>query len=151
MRLVVQRVNKAQVLIDHKVFSKINHGLLVLLAIENEDDETDLQWLVKKLIGLRIFSDENGRMNLSIKELGGDLMVVSQFTLFGNVKKGSRPSFTRSAKPELAIPLYESFLKQCELLLGKKPASGKFGGDMKISLENDGPVTLILDSKNKNL
>lgn len=151
MRLVIQRVNHAHLHIDGSLFSKIGKGLVVLIGVEKEDSLEDGDWLVQKLIGLRIFSDDNGQMNRSLLDMDGDLLVVSQFTLFGNVKKGSRPSFIRSAGADLAIPLYEDFLKKCELKLGKSIATGNFGANMKVSLENDGPVTLILDSKNKNL
>lgn len=124
---------------------------MVLVAVEKEDGVEDVDWLVQKLIGLRVFSDENALMNLSLMDVEGELMLVSQFTLYGSVKKGTRPSFIRSANPEIAIPLYEDFIKKCELKLNKKVSTGKFGADMKVSLENDGPVTLLLDSKNKNI
>lgn len=151
MRLVIQRVNHAQLHINQELFSEIGKGLLVLVGVEKDDQEEDADWLAQKLIGLRIFSDENGLMNLSLENVQGQLMLVSQFTLFGSVKKGTRPSFIRSAGPDQAIPLYESFIKKCELKLNREVSTGKFGADMKVSLENDGPVTLILDSKNKDI
>ncbi len=151
MRLVVQRVDKAQLFINKDLYSEIGNGLVVFVAVEKEDEKEDLNWVLNKLLGLRIFSDENGLMNLSILDVKGELMVVSQFTLFGSVKKGTRPSFIRSAGSDLAIPMYGSFVENCKLKLNQKVATGKFGADMKVSLENNGPVTLILDSKNKNI
>jgi len=149
MRLVIQRVSSAKVKINNTVHSSIASGLLVLLGIEEEDTTEDIAYLVQKLIALRIFSDENGKMNLDLKQMNGELLIVSQFTLFASTKKGNRPSFIRSAKPEKAVPLYEKFISECEKITGKKPKTGVFGADMKVELLNDGPVTIILDSKNK--
>lgn len=148
MRAVIQRVAKASVTIDNKVNGSINSGLLVLLAIEDNDTNADIEWLSKKIAQLRIFSDVDGKMNLSVKEIGGDILLISQFTLFASTKKGNRPGFTRSAKPEIAIPLYEQFIEELEILLEKKVQTGIFGADMKVELLNDGPVTIIIDSKN---
>ena len=148
MRAVIQRVAKASVTIDNKVNGSINSGLLVLLAIEESDTHADIGWLSKKIAQLRIFSDVDGKMNLSVKEIGGDILLISQFTLFASTKKGNRPGFTRSAKPEIAIPLYEQFIEELEILLEKKVQTGIFGADMKVELLNDGPVTIIIDSKN---
>lgn len=148
MRAVIQRVNKAFVEIDQKIISKINYGLVIFLGIHAEDEIKDLEWLVKKIEGLRIFSDQNGKMNLSINEIDGEIMVISQFTLFASTKKGNRPSFLWAAKPEKAIPLYEQFIIKMESKTHKKIATGVFGADMKIMLENDGPVTIIIDSQN---
>jgi len=149
MLAVVQRVNKASVTIGGVVKSNINKGLLVLIGIGNEDNEEDVEWLCKKIISMRIFSDEEGKMNLSIVDISGDLLLVSQFTLFASTKKGNRPSFIEAAKPDFAIPLYEKFVKMCERELGKYIMTGEFGADMKVELVNDGPVTILLDSKNK--
>jgi len=148
MIAVVQRVSIASVSIDHNIVGTIGKGLMVLLGIETEDHEPDADWLVRKLVALRIFDDNNGVMNLSVIDIGGDLLVVSQFTLHGSTRKGNRPSYIRAAKPEKAIPLYQYFITECELGLGKKVASGEFGADMQVSLINDGPVTIIMDSKN---
>ena len=147
MRLVIQRVSKASVSIDNTVHSAINNGLLVLLGIEEADDESDIDWLVSKLINMRIFSDAEGKMNLSVKEINGDILLVSQFTLHAFTKKGNRPSFIKAARPEKAIPLYESFIKKCNVELGKECKTGIFGADMKVELINDGPVTIFVDSK----
>lgn len=151
MRLVVQRVSQAQLFINQELYSEIDKGLVVFVAVEKEDGKDDLDWILKKLLGLRIFSDEKGQMNLSIQDVKGELMLVSQFTLFGSLRKGSRPSFIRSAGPDVAIPLYESLIENCKSKLTEKVVTGKFGADMKVSLENDGPVTILLDSKNKNI
>ncbi|HNF47928.1 MAG TPA: D-aminoacyl-tRNA deacylase [Chitinophagales bacterium] len=148
MRAVIQRVAKASVTIDNKVNGSINSGLLVLLAIEENDTHTDIEWLSKKITQLRIFSDVDGKMNLSVKEIGGDILLISQFTLFASTKKGNRPGFTRSAKPEIAIPIYEQFILSLQIQLQKKIQTGIFGADMKVELLNDGPVTIIIDSKN---
>lgn len=147
MRAIIQRVSKASVTIDDYVKSQINKGLLVLLGIEENDNEKDIEWLVKKIINMRIFSDENDKMNLSVQDVDGDILVISQFTLFASTKKGNRPSFIQAAKPITAIPLYEQFLSMLKEALGKEIYSGEFGADMKIALINDGPVTIILDSK----
>lgn len=147
--MVIQRVSFASVTIDEKVKSAIGKGLLVLAGFEETDTKEDLQWMAAKLVNLRIFSDENGMMNLSVKEVQGDVLIVSQFTLHATTKKGNRPSFIRAAKPDVAIPLYEQFVKLVETELGKTVATGEFGADMKVSLLNDGPVTIIIDSKNR--
>lgn len=149
MRVVIQRVSKASVSIDEKIYSAINTGLLVLLGIENDDTEKDIDWLVKKIIQLRIFSDSAGKMNLSVQDIEGDILVVPQFTLFASTQKGNRPSFIRSAKPDIAIPLYEQFISEVEKTLGRKIQTGIFGADMQIELLNDGPVTISIDSKEK--
>lgn len=149
MRIVLQRVAEASVTIDGQVKSSIQKGLLLLLGIEPNDSQEDINWLAKKVVGMRIFSDVEDKMNLSVKDIKGDIIVVSQFTLYANVKKGTRPSFIRAARPETAIPLYENFVKTVEQLLEKKVGTGEFGAAMKVSLLNDGPVTIILDSKQK--
>ena len=149
MKAVVQRVHKASVTIDNKIISQINQGLLVLLGITAEDNHEDIQWLANKIVNLRIFNDNSGTMNNSVIDSGGDLIIVSQFTLMANTKKGNRPSYIRAAKPEIAIPLYEKFIQKTEVLLGKKIGTGVFGADMKIDLQNDGPVTIIIDTENK--
>ncbi|HUH29642.1 D-aminoacyl-tRNA deacylase [Gelidibacter sp.] len=148
MKAVIQRVSNASVTIDHKQVASINSGLLILLGIVNEDTQEDIQWLTRKIANLRIFEDENGVMNRSLIEVDGDAIVVSQFTLHASTKKGNRPSYIKAAKPEVAIPLYESFINQLEQDLGKTVQTGQFGADMKVQLINDGPVTIILDSKN---
>ena len=149
MRIVIQRVTSASVSIDTKVHNAIGKGLLVLVGFEESDSSEDIQWISKKIVDLRIFSDLEGKMNLSIKEIQGELLVVSQFTLFASTKKGNRPSFIRSAKPEIAIPLYESFLSELALLHPTPIKTGIFGADMQVSLVNDGPVTISIDSKNR--
>ena len=149
MKAVIQRVSSCSVTIDNKVVANIQKGLLVLVGFEDADNNEDLIWLTSKIANLRIFGDENDVMNLSLKEVGGDMIIVSQFTLHSNTKKGNRPSYIKAAKPETAIPLYESFIKQMETELGKKVQTGKFGADMKVALLNDGPVTIIIYSKNK--
>lgn len=148
MRAVIQRVSKASVTIGGKIKEEIQSGLLVLLGIEENDTGKDIGWLVKKIIQLRIFSDADGKMNLSVQDINGDILVISQFTLFASTKKGNRPSFLRSAKPDIAIPLYEQFLSELQHQLNKELYSGEFGADMKVELINDGPVTIIIDSKN---
>ena len=148
MRILVQRVSGASVSIEEKIHSEIGKGLLVLLGIENADGEEDISWLSNKISNLRIFDDQQGIMNLSVKETGGEILVVSQFTLHASTKKGNRPSYIQAAKPEIAIPLYEKFIRQIEKETGKKIFTGEFGADMKVSLINDGPVTIIIDSKN---
>ena len=149
MKAVVQRVSKASVTVDGKIISNIGDGLLVLLGIENEDDKSDIVWLSRKIVNLRIFNDENGVMNVSLIEKGGDAIVVSQFTLHASTKKGNRPSYLKAAKPEVSIPLYDEFVQQLEDDLGKKIGTGIFGADMKVDLVNDGPVTIIIDTKNR--
>ena len=149
MRAVIQRVSNGKVSINGIEASIINHGLLLFLGIEKEDTKEDLKWLVNKIINLRIFNDLNGVMNVSLLDSKGELLVISQFTLIASSKKGNRPSYVRAAKHDLAIPLYESFIKLCEEKLPGKVKSGVFGEDMKVELSNEGPVTLILDSKRK--
>jgi len=147
MRVVIQRTTQASVTIDGIVVSEIGQGLLVLVGIENDDVIADAQWIASKIVQMRIFSDGEGKMNLSVKDVDGDLLVVSQFTLHASTKKGNRPSFLRAARPEIAIPLYEQFLGLLETELGKPVLRGFFGADMKIALVNDGPVTLLIDSR----
>lgn len=149
MRIVIQRVLEAEVKVEGVVKGAISQGLMVLLGIETTDTDHDIDWLVNKLVNLRIFNDSNGIMNQSLLAIEGELLVISQFTLMAASKKGNRPSYIRAAKHEIAIPLYEKFLRLSELKLGKKVVSGVFGADMKLGLINDGPVTLILDSKNR--
>lgn len=149
MRVIIQRVSEASVTIDQKIKSQIQQGFLILLGIEPADNEEDIQWLCKKISGLRIFGDENGLMNISIKDIAGEIIVVSQFTLHASTKKGNRPSFIKAAKPDIAIPLYETFVKQLGMISGRPVHTGEFGADMKVALINDGPVTIIIDSKNK--
>ncbi|MFM7661177.1 MAG: D-aminoacyl-tRNA deacylase [Bacteroidota bacterium] len=149
MRVIIQRVSSASVVIQNKVFNSIEKGLLVFVGFEESDSKDDIQWISKKIIDLRIFSDSDGKMNLSVLEIQGELLVISQFTLFASTKKGNRPSFIRSAKPEIAIPLYESFLVELALLRSTPIKTGIFGADMKVSLINDGPVTISIDSKNR--
>ena len=149
MRFVIQRVSEASVTINDMVYSAISKGFLVLVGIEELDTQEDADWLCAKLINLRIFSDEDGKMNVSLLDIKGDVLLVSQFTLFASTKKGNRPSFIKSAKPELAIPLYEYCISQLTNLLQKPIKTGQFGADMKVSLVNDGPVTILIDSKNK--
>ncbi len=149
MRTVIQRVSKASVTIEGQVKSQIRQGMLVLLGICDEDDKEDIEWMVRKIINLRIFDDENGVMNKSILETGGDILVVSQFTLYASYKKGNRPSWIKAAKPETAVPLYEEFCRILQLSLGKNIGTGEFGANMKVELLNDGPVTICMDTKNK--
>lgn len=149
MRVTIQRVSEASVTIDRKVKSSIGKGLLVLAGFEEADTAEDLEWMSAKIVNLRIFQDENEQMNLSVKDVNGDILIVSQFTLHALTKKGNRPSFIRAAKTDVAIPLYEKFLALVEHDLGKTPGSGEFGADMKVALVNDGPVTINIDSKNK--
>ena len=150
MRVVVQRVSSASVTINGAVKSAIEKGLLILLGIEDADTDEDIDWLVKKICQLRIFEDESGVMNKSLEETGGDALVVSQFTLHASTKKGNRPSYIRASKPDVAIPMYEKFLSAIEAKLGKPVGSGEFGADMKVNLLNDGPVTIVIDSQNKD-
>ena len=149
MRTVIQRVKHASVSIDNKIKSKIEKGLLVFVGIEDSDTDDDVVWLCKKIINLRIFDDQNGIMNCSVKEIGGEILVVSQFTLMASTKKGNRPSYIRASKPEIAVPLYNYFCKTMENMLEKSIQTGTFGADMKVDLLNDGPVTIWIDSKNK--
>ncbi|MBD0852287.1 D-aminoacyl-tRNA deacylase [Maribacter arenosus] len=149
MKAVVQRVSKASVTVDGKIISTIADGLLVLLGIENQDNKSDIDWLSRKIVNLRIFNDENGVMNTSLIEKGGEAIVVSQFTLHASTKKGNRPSYLKAAKPEVSIPLYEEFVQRLEHDLGKKVGTGIFGADMKVDLVNDGPVTIIIDTQNR--
>lgn len=149
MRVLIQRVKKASVIIEGKLFSEINHGLLILLGIENADSKEDIEWLTGKISKLRIFSDENDAMNLSVQDIDGECLVVSQFTLHANTKKGNRPSFIKAAKPEFAIPLYQEFIFQLENQTNKKVLTGSFGAMMDVALINDGPVTIWIDSKNR--
>ncbi len=149
MKAVLQRVSKASVTIEGDKVADIKAGLLILVGIEDADTQEDIDWLAAKIVKLRIFSDTDGLMNLSVQDIDGDVIVVSQFTLHAATKKGNRPSYIRAAKPDVAIPLYESFVNQMEKELGKKVQTGEFGADMKVALLNDGPVTIIIDTKNK--
>ena len=149
MKVVIQRVSKASVTIDGEKVASISTGLLILLGIVNEDTLEDIKWLTNKIVNLRIFGDENDIMNNSLLDVNGNAVVVSQFTLHASTKKGNRPSYIKAAKPDVAVPLYESFVKQLEVDLGKKVQTGQFGAHMKVALINDGPVTIIIDSKNK--
>ena len=149
MRIVIQRVKHASVSIEGKVKSKIGKGYMILVGICSEDTEEDIKWLVKKIIGLRIFDDENGVMNLSIKDVGGDILVVSQFTLMASYKKGNRPSLLKAAPHSISIPLYNQFCKELEEALGKPIGTGEFGAMMEVDLLNDGPTTICMDTKNK--
>jgi len=149
MKVVIQRVSKASVTIDGNKVASIGNGLLILLGIVEEDTQEDIKWLSGKIINLRIFEDENAVMNRSLLDVNGEIIAVSQFTLHASTKKGNRPSYIRAAKPETAIPLYETFIKQLESDLGKKVQTGQFGADMKVELINDGPVTILIDSKNR--
>jgi D-aminoacyl-tRNA deacylase len=149
MRVVVQRVTSASVTINDHVFSAIGQGLLVLVGIEDSDDATDVEWLTNKLINIRIFNDTFGVMNLSVKDLQGEFLVVSQFTLHASTKKGNRPSYIRASKGDIAIPLYESFVQHLRQVSGLPVKTGQFGADMKVALLNDGPVTIVMDTKNK--
>lgn len=149
MRAVIQRVSKASVTIGGKIKSSIGNGLLIFLGIEDADTNEDIEWLSGKISNLRIFNDASDVMNLSVKEIDGEILIVSQFTLHASTKKGNRPSYIRASKPEIAIPLYEKFILQVENDLGKKVSTGEFGADMKVELLNDGPVTIIIDTKQK--
>nr|WP_314867308.1 D-aminoacyl-tRNA deacylase [uncultured Flavobacterium sp.] len=149
MRVVLQRVSSASVTVSEKIVGEIQKGLLVLVGIEDADTQEDIDWLVTKITQLRIFGDANDIMNLSVEEVNGDVLVVSQFTLHAATKKGNRPSYIRASKPEVAIPIYEKFVTTLEHKLGKKVPTGIFGADMKVALLNDGPVTIVIDSKNK--
>ncbi|MGC4040015.1 MAG: D-aminoacyl-tRNA deacylase [Flavobacterium sp.] len=149
MKVVIQRVSEASVTIEGIKVSSIQKGLLVLAGFEEADTKEDLDWMASKISNLRIFGDENDVMNLSLKDIGGDMIIVSQFTLHAATKKGNRPSYIKAAKPDVAIPLYESFIQKMEAEIGRKVQTGKFGADMKVALLNDGPVTIIIDSRNK--
>jgi len=149
LKAVIQRVSKASVTVNGKIVSQIKSGLLIFLGIEDADGKEDIEWLSRKIINLRIFSDADGVMNESLLDMQGDAIVVSQFTLHSATKKGNRPSYIKAAKPDVAIPLYENFIRKIEKDLGKKVGTGIFGADMKVDLLNDGPVTIIIDTKNK--
>ena len=149
MRAVIQRVSKASVTIDNKIYSQIKNGLLVLAGIEDADTAEDIEWLSGKIVNLRVFNDNNSVMNVSVKESNGDILVVSQFTLHASTKKGNRPSYIKASKPEIAVPMYEKFVKQISNDLGKSVSTGVFGADMKVELLNDGPVTIVIDTKNR--
>lgn len=149
MRVVIQRVSEASVKVENQITGSINKGLLILVGIEESDNDEDITWLSSKIVNLRIFPDTEGVMNVSAKDYNVDILAVSQFTLHASTKKGNRPSYIKAAKPDIAIPLYEKFIKQLEIDLGKKVQTGIFGADMKVALINDGPVTIIMDTKNK--
>ena len=149
MRVVVQRVSQSNVKVSGEVIGEIKEGLMVLLSFIDEDNDTDLEWMTKKIINLRIFNDDEGKMNRSVQDVGGDILLISQFTLHGSTKKGNRPSFIKAAKPDFANVMYMKFIKILEQSLGKGIQTGEFGGDMKVSLINDGPTTIIIDSKSK--
>ena len=149
MRVVVQRVSQSNVKVSGEVIGEIKEGLMVLVSFVDEDNDTDLGWMTKKIINLRIFNDDEGKMNRSVQDVGGDILLISQFTLHGSTKKGNRPSFIKAAKPDFAKVMYERFIKVLEQSLGKEIQTGEFGGDMKVSLINDGPTTIIIDSKIK--
>ena len=150
MKAVIQRVTQASITIDGKITAAINEGLLVLIGIENADDIEDIQWLSSKIVNLRIFDDENHVPNISVKDMGGDILLVSQFTLHASTKKGNRPSYIKASKPPVAVPLYEQMINQLENDLGKRIYTGVFGADMKVALLNDGPVTIVIDTKQKD-
>ena len=149
MRVVIQRVSRASVTVEGKIVGSINQGLLVLVGVEDVDTKDDIDWLSKKIVNMRIFNDEDGLMNKSVVDMGGEVLIVSQFTLFAITKKGNRPSFIRASKPPIAVPLYEAFVEQMERDLGKPVARGVFGADMKVELLNDGPVTIWMDTKDR--
>ena len=149
MRVVVQRVSQSNVKVSGEIIGEINEGLMVLVSFVDEDNDTDLGWMTKKIINLRIFNDDEGKMNRSVQDVGGDILLISQFTLHGSTKKGNRPSFIKAAKPDFANVMYEKFIKILEQSLGKRIQTGEFGGDMKVSLINDGPTTIIIDSKDR--
>ena len=149
MRTLIQRVQHASVTIDGKIKSQIGNGMLVLVGIEDRDTQEDIEWLTKKIANLRIFDDENGVMNRSVIDVKGEVMVVSQFTLHASTKKGNRPSYIHASKPDIAIPMYEAFCTEMELQIGKEVQTGTFGADMKVELLNDGPVTIWIDSRNR--
>jgi len=149
MRAVIQRVTKASVTIEGKINGQIDNGLLVLMGIEDADTDEDIQWLSSKIVNLRIFNDEKGVMNISVKDIGGNILLISQFTLHASAKKGNRPSYIKASKPDIAIPIYEKMIKQLSIDLGKETQTGIFGADMKVELLNDGPVTIVIDTKNR--
>ena len=149
MRVVVQRVSQSNVKVSGEIIGEINEGLMVLVSFVDEDNDTDLGWMTKKIINLRIFNDDEGKMNRSVQDIGGNILLISQFTLHGSTKKGNRPSFIKAAKPDFANVMYERFIKVLKQSLGKEIQTGEFGGDMKVSLVNDGPTTIIIDSKDK--
>lgn len=149
MRVVIQRVTQANVVIEGKTNGEIGNGMMILVGIEETDSDEDIAWLTKKIVNLRIFDDENGVMNLSILDKGGDILLISQFTLHASTAKGNRPSYIKAAKPDISVPIYKRFIKSLETAMGKSIATGIFGADMKVSLTNDGPVTIIIDSKRK--
>lgn len=149
MKAVIQRVSQSSVTINNQIVAQIQSGLMVLVGIEDADNQEDINWLTSKICNLRIFEDENQVMNCSLKDIGGEMIIVSQFTLQASTKKGNRPSYIKASKPETAIPLYEGFVRQMEVELGKNVQTGQFGADMKVALINDGPVTIIIDTKNK--
>jgi len=149
MRAVIQRVSKARVTIEEKINGQIENGLLVLMGIEDADTAEDIEWLSARIVNLRIFNDEKGVMNISVKDISGNILLISQFTLHASTKKGNRPSYIRASKPDIAIPLYEKMIKQLSIDLGKEIQTGIFGADMKVELLNDGPVTIVIDTKNK--
>ncbi|KHE70063.1 MULTISPECIES: D-aminoacyl-tRNA deacylase [Capnocytophaga] len=149
MRVVIQKVTQASVSIENQIVASIDKGLFVLVGIEDTDTNDDIAWLSAKIVNLRVFDDDNGVMNLSVKEVEGEVLIVSQFTLHASTKKGNRPSYIKAARPEVAIPIYEAFIKQVESLLGKRVPTGQFGVMMQVSLCNDGPVTILIDTKNK--
>jgi D-tyrosyl-tRNA(Tyr) deacylase len=150
MRAVIQRVSQASCKVDDVITGEIGLGFLVLLGIEDADTDKDLQWLAQKITGLRVFGDKNGLMNKALADVDGNILLISQFTLFAQTKKGNRPSFIKAARPDKAIPLYEQMIKALDTITGKKTATGIFGADMKVSLVNDGPVTIIMDTKDKD-
>jgi D-tyrosyl-tRNA(Tyr) deacylase len=150
MRAVIQRVSQASCTVDNKITGEIKTGFVVLLGIEDADTDEDLQWLAQKIVNLRVFGDENGLMNKALADINGDVLLISQFTLFAQTKKGNRPSFIKAARPDKAIPMYEQMIKVLENLTGKTVATGIFGADMKISLVNDGPVTIVMNTKDKD-
>ena len=149
MIAVIQRVSHAQVSIENSIVAQIGHGFMVLLGITHDDTEVDIDYLVKKIIGLRVFSDSEGKMNLDLKQTNGEVLLISQFTLHASTKKGNRPSFIEAAKPDIAIPLYQKMINEMSAALGQDIKTGEFGADMQVLLENDGPVTIIIDSKEK--
>ena len=149
MRILIQRVKKASVTIEGKLISLINNGLLLFIGITEDDTQEDIQWLTKKVANIRLFDDENGVMNLSVLDIDGEILAVSQFTLMASTKKGNRPSYIKAAKPEISVPLYEQFCTEMELAVNKPIKRGVFGADMKVELLNDGPVTIFIDSKNR--
>jgi D-aminoacyl-tRNA deacylase len=149
MKVVLQRVSAASVTIENKIIAQIQQGLLVLAGIEDADTQDDIDWLVAKIVNIRIFGDSNGVMNLSVKDIEGEIIVVSQFTLHAMTKKGNRPSYIKASKPEIAIPMYENFIQKLRFEFGKLIQTGVFGADMQVALVNDGPVTIVMDSKNR--